>query len=191
MFPNFGIPQFASKEQSIQKIVDAAAEAFGVDSRIIMAIIATESSFDSNAKRYESRLGESSLGLMQILPSTAKSVTGKTYTEVQLLDPYTNIMVGVQYYSQQMKRYGNDPIKSYAAYNSGGNYYNQYGVFVNQSNVNNFIKWLNLYTGSHYLTTMTGEARTALNIGGVLAVGGILAMVAFWPTSKKYSIQLA
>lgn len=190
MFSDFGIPQFTSQESKYQKIIDAAAEAFGVDGRIIMAIIATESSFDPNAKRYESRLGESSLGLMQILPSTAKSVTGKTYTESQLLDPYQNIMAGAQYYAQQMKRYGNDPIKSYAAYNSGGNYYNQYAVFVNQSNVNNFIKWVNLYTGSHYFTAMTGEARVALNIGGMLAVGGILAMVAFWPTSKKHSMQI-
>ena len=190
MFSNLGIPQFAAKEQTIQKIVDGAAEAFGVDSRIIMAIIATESSFDLMAKRYESRLGESSLGLMQILPSTAKSVTGKTYTEAQLLDPYTNIMAGTQYYAQQMKKY-NHPVDAYAAYNAGAVYRDKNYAYVNQSNVNNFIGWLNKYTGSSYMTAITKETRLALNIGGILVVGVVLAAVAYWPPSKRTSMQLA
>jgi soluble lytic murein transglycosylase-like protein len=188
MFSNFGIPEFTSQEAKYQNIIDGAAETFNVDSRIISAIISTESSWDQNIKRYEPKLNTYSLGLMQLLPSTAKSVMGnQNLTDAQILDPYTNIMAGTKYYSQQLQKYG-DPILAYAAYNAGSVRRNSDGSLVNAGNVNNFTSWYRKYIPSNapapiipapsiIASVLPAGASPILYMGvsaGIIVVAGIL-----------------
>ncbi|WP_177168585.1 murein transglycosylase [Thorsellia anophelis] len=64
------------------------------------------------------------MGLMQVMPDTAKQVATKneilTYTESnQLLRPAMNIQIGVQYLHDLLTDYGNNRILATAAYNAG------------------------------------------------------------------------
>jgi len=179
------------KEDSYETIISSMAATYGVDERFIKAVIQTESSWDTGARRSEPKINDASVGLMQVLLKTGRSILNNpNMTEAQLATPYTNIQAGTAYYAQQLKKYGN-PIDAYAAYNAGAVYRNDDGTYVNQSNVNHFIKWYNLYTGSAVPTAITKETKLALNIGGIVAVGAILVMVAFWPTSERYKAETA
>lgn len=89
------------------------------DPAFILALIHVESRFKIAAK---SQVG--ALGLMQLMPSTAEAVAKKNgirYTGPKsLLDPFTNISVGVAYLYQLRERFKNvSPYYHVAAYNMG------------------------------------------------------------------------
>lgn len=85
-----------------------AAQKYGVDPQLIHRIIETESSYNPNAV---SKAG--AIGLMQLMPDTAKGLG------VDPHDPLQNIDGGTRYFSQLMKRYGGDTTKALTAYQSG------------------------------------------------------------------------
>lgn len=60
----------------------------------VLALIEIESSFRPNAARWEAHKGEASLGLMQILPSSAHD-RGYTGGPAGLMNPATNILYGM------------------------------------------------------------------------------------------------
>ena len=62
----------------------------------VLAIIEIESSFRPHAERYESKLNDSSIGLMQILMSSAKD-RGFTGTKAELIKPSINILYGMKH----------------------------------------------------------------------------------------------
>ncbi len=97
-----------------QNMIDAAAARYGVSADRIRAIIITESSGNFGAM---SRAG--ALGLMQILPSTARQFDSSV-TVGKLLDPAYNINMGTRIYAQLLQQYG-DPNFASAGYNGGGN----------------------------------------------------------------------
>ncbi len=62
-------------------------------------------------------------GLMQLMPSTARSMAAKQNDrylgDASLYQPNANIMLGATYYSELMQRYERNRVKSLAAYNAG------------------------------------------------------------------------
>lgn len=101
-------------------IIESAAKQYSVDPNLIRAIIAVESSWNPNATRYEPTLRDSSYGLMQVLLSTARRVSGNSgLTAQQLLDPTVNILVGTAYLRELMGRYPTNLDDVIAAYNAG------------------------------------------------------------------------
>jgi len=93
------------------------ANRYGFDPLFIMAMIQLESRFNPAA-----RGGHGEIGLMQILPKTAKWVSDKNglgYTnKKQLLDAELNIRIGVAYLAMLDKKF-NRVHYSVAAYNMG------------------------------------------------------------------------
>ena len=83
-----------------------------------LGIIRQESAFDAKAV---SPAG--AVGLMQMLPSTAKPIAKdlkiKKYQDKQLLEPATNIMLGQAYLSKLVNRFKGSYILATAAYNAG------------------------------------------------------------------------
>jgi soluble lytic murein transglycosylase-like protein len=90
-------------------IINNASKKFGVESRLIKAVIMAESSFNRNAV---SKSGAQ--GLMQLMPITADDMNvGDPF------DPEENIYGGTQYLSLLLKKFNHDKGLALAAYNAG------------------------------------------------------------------------
>ncbi len=83
---------------------------------LFLALVKEESHFDPNIRSYVG-----ATGLTQIMPSTAKMVSGKDYTIENLLEPKLNIDLGTRYFAYLMKVFSNDESLCVLSYNSGPN----------------------------------------------------------------------
>ena len=98
-------------------IVVGHADNYGLDPALLAAVIYRESKFDAGA-----RSSSGAVGLMQLLPSTAKGIalhTGGTRFRVEdLYDPEINVRYGSFYLRRLLRKYG-DVRLALAAYNAG------------------------------------------------------------------------
>ncbi|MEI6079215.1 MAG: lytic transglycosylase domain-containing protein [bacterium] len=103
---------------TLAKEIYRAGNRFGMDPMLILAVITVESSFNKDAV---SPMG--ARGLMQLLPATAKSISGEMGIEYNgqktLSDVKTNITLGTYYLSKLSARYKNNMKLYLAAYNYG------------------------------------------------------------------------
>jgi len=97
--------------------VFAAAKETNVDAALIHAVIFVESQYNPAAR---SRAG--ALGLMQLMPDTAKR-----YGVKNVLDPEQNIRAGAAYLRDLLALFGNDLNLVLAAYNAGEEAVAKYG----------------------------------------------------------------
>lgn len=92
-------------------LVKQKARIYGVDERLVLAMIHKESSF------YDHVTGSGgSIGLMQIMPATARA---HGVPSEELWDPENNIDFGTMYISSQIEEFG-DLSSALVAYNAGG-----------------------------------------------------------------------
>jgi soluble lytic murein transglycosylase-like protein len=96
-----------------QKIVDMAL-AEGIDPELGFRMIRVESGFKTTA-----RGARGAAGLLQLMPSTARTVDRNVDTRTKLLDPATNLRVGFRYLHQMIERYDGDVRLGVLAYNRG------------------------------------------------------------------------
>ncbi len=93
----------------------AACNEFGVDEKLVRAVIWTESKYRKNA---ESKAGAK--GLMQLMPSTARfsaGLCGEEFDESEMKEPRVNIRLGVCYLAYLLNKF--DEKNAVAAYNAG------------------------------------------------------------------------
>ena len=99
-------------------IVYKSAQKYNMDPALIMAVIEIESKFDATAV---SKAG--AIGLMQIMPKTAKSISRelkiKKYNKDCLYNPEINIRIGTYYLKKLLQEFNNDIDLSLGAYNAG------------------------------------------------------------------------
>ena len=100
-----------------QQIVRGHARHYRLDPALLAAVIYQESKF-----RPDVRSKSGAVGLMQLLPATAKGIaihTGGTRFRVDdLYDPELNVRYGAWYLRHLLDKYGNERI-ALAAYNAG------------------------------------------------------------------------
>jgi soluble lytic murein transglycosylase len=107
-----------------------------VEKPLVLGLIRQESSFDAGAKS-----PSNALGLMQLLPSTAKEVSkkaGLNYHVNRLGEPIYNITLGSQYLGQLINRFDGSYVLAIASYNAGAS---------------NARKWINTYGDPRQLTS--------------------------------------
>jgi soluble lytic murein transglycosylase len=100
-----------------QHIVQGHAEHYRIDPALLAGVIYAESEFDARAR---SEAG--AIGLMQLLPSTARGIATRTggtaFVVDDLYDPEVNVRYGAWYLRHLLDRYG-DERTALAAYHAG------------------------------------------------------------------------
>lgn len=99
----------------IVQVIKHKSALYDVDWRLTFAIAWQESRLDPNAEGDQGR----SIGIMQILDTTAEMIEGRPVTAQELKRPEYNIELGVRYIKYQMGRYPEDLRKVVSAYNAG------------------------------------------------------------------------
>jgi soluble lytic murein transglycosylase len=100
-----------------QTIVRTHARNYDLDTALLAAVIYQESKFQADA-----RSPSGALGLMQLLPDTARGIAirtgGTRFRTADLFDPDINVRYGCWYLRHLLERYG-DEETALAAYNAG------------------------------------------------------------------------
>jgi soluble lytic murein transglycosylase len=100
-----------------EEIVLGHARNYRLDPALLAAVIYQESKFDADA-----RSDRGAVGLMQLLPETAKGIAARTggsrFQVSDLTDPEINVRYGAWYLRHLLDKYGSERL-ALAAYNAG------------------------------------------------------------------------
>ena len=100
-----------------EQVVRGHASNYRLNPALLAAVIYTESKFDATA-----RSDAGAIGLMQLLPETAKGIAlrtgGKHFVVADLTNPEINVRYGAWYLRHLLDRYGDEQL-ALAAYHAG------------------------------------------------------------------------
>ncbi|MDR2405833.1 MAG: lytic transglycosylase domain-containing protein [Deltaproteobacteria bacterium] len=112
-----GKPNFDKKAGRYEEIIQEAAQENSVSPVLVKAVIQAESRFNPGAIS-----SQGAVGLMQILPSTARSMG---FSSPQI--PRENVRAGVRYLKVLLDEFGDEEALAIAAYNCGPDNVKRYG----------------------------------------------------------------
>ena len=101
-------------DAELQFHIIGLCEERNIDPAIVMAMIWRESRFHADSVGD----GGNSLGLMQVQPRWHSKRMEKLGCD-DLLDPHQNVVVGIDYLAESIRRYDGDVAKALVAYNAG------------------------------------------------------------------------
>ena len=107
-------------EAEVQEFIFGVAEDYGLDGKLVMAVIGIESNYKAD------EIGDSgnAYGLMQVHPSQHSDRMARLkISKEELLDPYANVVVGVDYLAECIEKGGLE--WGLMAYNGGPTYANE------------------------------------------------------------------
>lgn len=134
-------PGMSNKE--FDEIIQDASARYGVDHRLVKAIVKAESDFNTAAVSLKG-----ARGLMQLMPETARRMGVK-----DIHDPQDNVEGGIKYLSKLLRMFDSQVPLAVAAYNAGENAVLKYGAIPpyseTQTYVKRVLKYYASYKGSH------------------------------------------
>ncbi len=118
-----------AEEGTMLAIFQEAAQTYGVDVNLLLAIAKQESGFDASATS-----SSGAQGIMQLMPATAESLGVE-----DAYDVYENIMGGAKYISQLLERYDGDVELALAAYTAGPDNVDKYSDIPPFAETQNYV----------------------------------------------------
>lgn len=153
-----------TSEKKYLPLVQEASQKYGVPTALILGHIKQESAFNPLAYRAEPAINDASMGLMQVLERTAKTIDPNATLE-RLKDPAYNINIGTAYIAQNLKRYNNNVKDAIAAYNAGTARKDAEGYYVNSKGVRNVQGYVDkVYKNYENYTTWLAEGADTVSL---------------------------
>lgn len=121
----------------LEALVDRVAAKYGLDSGLLRAVVRAESDYDPLSVS-----SAGAMGLMQLMPETAKSLGVKNP-----FDPLENLDGGARYLKSMIERYGGNIKLALAAYNAGPGAVDRHGGVPPYEETTSYLKKINRLLG--------------------------------------------
>lgn len=126
-----------------------------LDPYLVAALIRQESRFER-----EARSSAGALGLMQLMPGTARSLArSRRLPQSRILDPTLNIRLGARFLARLLRRFDGSVEKAVAAYNAGGTRVAEWAAADNFSEPAEFVESIPVTQTREFVYTVLRNYR--------------------------------
>ncbi len=145
----------SSGDCKLDEIIFRSGARYGVDPRLLHAVIWQESKYKTSAESHKG-----AQGLMQLIPSTARRFNCKDARDAQ-----QNIEAGTRYLRKMLERFNGDVTLALAGYNAGEGNVDKYDGVPPFSETQNYVRIITGRYGKTFHPILTAEqARTQFNL---------------------------
>ncbi|HEY0004220.1 MAG TPA: lytic transglycosylase domain-containing protein [Pyrinomonadaceae bacterium] len=137
----------SSGDKNLDLIILHAGERYGVDPRLLHAVIWQESKY-----KVEAKSGAGAQGLMQLIPMTAKRFNCEDAS-----DPESNVEAGTKYLRWLLKRFDGNVTLALAGYNAGEGSVDKYEGVPPYNETQNYVRIITSRYGKTYHPILTPE----------------------------------
>jgi hypothetical protein len=138
--------KIVNREGIISKIIEASRNK-SIDPATALAVAEKESDFNPRARRWEEKLKTASLGLFQVLVTTARAQLGFEGASRQMYDPDINIQLGLSYINQCYVQVGKSLADLSCCYQAGFEVKKKFPKLCSSIQIKDYFKDLQLKKG--------------------------------------------